>query len=146
MAKSINLKQLEALLRRKLAVGIGEGADFVETKFEENISQNQVYPVGTDKGCKDGERSCPGEYPWIETGQGRQNVLSSVSLKDLEARVGVTDEETGTGPIPPTHRVPGGMHLFFLKTAQQRKWIDDTVFENLPELKEVIKKAAKNAR
>lgn len=136
------LRVLNGIVQRKLTAYVGSLMQETAEQYKEDISKNSVFPPGS----RTAPRSSEGQFPFLETGQGRDNVLWDVDVDKLEARAGVTDDTTGTGPYPPTHRKPGGLHLFFLKFSskkpQNRKWIDNTLLENLPAFKREARRAA----
>lgn len=109
----------ESILRLKLARGLAAAAQKLADEYSEDVDVpvEVITPLHI-------VRSVPGEYPRKETGEGQANIGWGVDFVKLRAGVGMK---------------PQGEHLAELREAPyNRKYIDDTLFENLEEIRQAF--------
>ena len=107
-------------IRRRHLNGLSAMSLRLERQFREDVTTKVATPIVSNGEISgfDGSSS-RGEFPYAETFQGADNILSGVDRDRMIARVGVRGED-GIGPRDPTHSRAGGLHLIDLA--------DNTVF------------------
>jgi len=90
--------------RRKLAAAVGAAAQFAASFYHSDVTQNQVDPPGTRLGCIDGFRSCPGEFPYRDFGDGEESIGWGLDFETVTARSGTRES---------------GRHLYYLTFAER---------------------------
>lgn len=121
-----NIGRLEQMLRRKLVAGLSSAAEALAERYSQDVDipVEVITPLHI-------VRSQPGEYPRKETGRGQANIGWGIDVARLRSGVGVR---------------PPGEHLAELGTEKwQRKYIDDTLFENLDEIRKAFIDGANRA-
>ena len=113
------VRRLERQLNKQVSKALENVMEHLAESYLDNVTEKSVEPEGTFFGCKDGRRSCKGEYPWEDTSQGAFSISSGVDIKRgfYEGRAGLIGADHGVHipqPGRPPTRPPGGMHLAVL--------------------------------
>lgn len=109
----------ESILRAKLSRGLAAAAQKLAEEYSEDVDVpvEVITPLHII-------RSVPGEYPRKETGTGQANIGWGIDTTRLRAAVGMK---------------PQGEHLAELREPPYcRKYIDDTLFENLETIRQAF--------